>query len=909
MTADPQAAHRRGLRDEQLDELLAQVRTAERAGRIAEARTLLAIAISELTASGHRVLYPFEWIARLEAELGEHAGAERWLQIGRDLAAVAHRDTAVFHMDLALARNAVAAHDLDGAERWLANIPGSVGAPPPTEGSAERVATWIADLTLDGDPASAAFARTVATFTLAELWRARGRYLSALALLAATRTTGGSANERAATADLFEAELLFESGSLDAAWQQVGGISGAEGSQALRREILALRIAVRAGRLADALRVAAQLAARPACHPTLSGQAAVAQIALLNELNRHEDAQAEAAAAIRGLPPASPVHALLDRAAAAAAFRARTAVASWELPWVPEQAWWVPAELEDGDAGIDLIVRHRDRCDWIALLDAILIALEANDLAAARDHRDRLVAATRGIESHYVAARVAVADALVEYHDGGPTAATARRFLAAANALNATGARLAELQAVRFAAWSAGRLGREADHRALAARAIAITDAIAGELEPDDRFAFLMNKWSGRDDLVMLRLDHVLRTAPAHGRARDRVLCELFREVEHLTCWPVDDALGAATARQLAPEAASDQVAQWVADCLASAPRGGFSLRSPWSLWRFPRGTVALHYHVLPDRILLFRIAWRRIEVFVLPVSRATLDRQLTRCLASLQDDADPGGVDEILGWLSHALGVKRVLEEFPRARRLIVVAHDVLANVPFAALPIAGKALCERVAVAQLDRLSRLRRRAPSAIRRFVGLGLSSYPEPMTDLPGAEREVAEIAALVPERRATQHVGPAARRAALREALDTATHVHVAAHGSFDLGDPAASGIELHDGRFALRDLLDVRPRDLRVVALPTCWSAEAAMLPGRARICLPTALLGIGVRSVIASLWEVGDESGPQLMTDLYRRMRELGPAAALSDAQAVRARSGAPRRDWAGFLCYGSG
>jgi CHAT domain-containing protein len=58
----------------------------------------------------------------------------------------------------------------------------------------------------------------------------------------------------------------------------------------------------------------------------------------------------------------------------------------------------------------------------------------------------------------------------------------------------------------------------------------------------------------------------------------------------------------------------------------------------------------------------------------------------------------------------------------------------------------------------------------------------------------------------------------------------------------------------------------------------------------------------------VIASLWEVGDESGPRLMADLYRRMRELGPAAALSDAQAARARSGAPRRDWAGFLCYGS-
>src|SRR6185503_16017384 len=245
----------------------------------------------------------------------------------------------------------------------------------------------------------------------------------------------------------------------------------------------------------------------------------------------------------------------------------------------------------------------------------------------------------------------------------------------------------------------------------------AITDAIAGELAPADRLAFLMNKWSGRDDLVMLRLDHVLRTAPPHGRARDRILCELFREMEHLTCWPVDDALGAERARGLHPEDVSDQVARWVAERRTGAPRSGFALRSPWSLWRFPLRTVALHYHVLPDRIVLFRIAWRRIEVFVLPVSRATLDRQLSRCLANLQDDVDAGAVTEVLEWLAHALGVKDALEAFPRARRLVVVAHDVIANVPFAALPVGGRATCEQVVVSQLDRLSRISARARRAV------------------------------------------------------------------------------------------------------------------------------------------------------------------------------------------------
>jgi hypothetical protein len=364
----------------------------------------------------------------------------------------------------------------------------------------------------------------------------------------------------------------------------------------------------------------------------------------------------------------------------------------------------MPGEIDDELADPARIVDRRSRDAWIPLFDAILVALEAEDLATARARRDELVAATRSVESDYVA---------------GPTARTAKRFLAAADQLRASGARLAELQAVRYAAWSAGRLGREADHRALAARAIALTDAIAVELEPGDRKAFLMNKWSGRDELAMLRIDDVLRSAPAAGRLRRRALCALFRDIEQLTSWPIDEALGAERARDLHRDATSDQVARWIDDRSTAAPAAGFVLRSPWSLWRFPLGVVALHYHVLPDRIILFRIAWRRIDAFVLPVSRATLDRQLTRCLAGIQNDLDPGGVDEVLAWLARSLGIAEAFAAFPRVRRLLVIANDVLVNVPFVALPVEGRALCERVVVSQLDRVSRLRRRATRADRR----------------------------------------------------------------------------------------------------------------------------------------------------------------------------------------------
>jgi CHAT domain-containing protein len=915
MCADPGAAKPpRGLSDEQLDELLVRSQAAERENRIGDAQALLAIVLSELIATGHWVLWLFERMAKLQAELGDHAEAARWLDIGRDWAVQESHPTAIFHMDLALARNAIAANRIEDAEIVLTRMPAAVGAPPPLRGSPERAPTWLANLRIDAEPASASLLRAAAGFTVIELWRARARYRSALALVAPTRAAVGLAGVRSlfAEVDLLEAELLFAAGENDAAWECVNTIGGdASGRTAVRRSIVALRIAVRGGRLAAARELAVQLAPPLPVGPTFVGLAAAGRAAMLNELNLHEQAHDEVASAMEAIhsqSPINPVMALLERSAAATAFRARIAVASWELPWLPEQAWRVPTELGDDAADLELITSGRDCEPWVPLLDAILVALEAEDLVAARGHLKRLVVATSGIESKYVAARVHVAEALVRYYDGGPTQGSLQRLVDAASALGATGARLAELQALRFAAWSAGRLGREVEHRELAARAIAVTDAIAGELRPDDRAAFLMNKWSGRDDLVMLRVDHTLRSAPPRGRPRSRALCALFGEIERLASWPVEDALSSPRARGMGRDDTPDQVARWIADSRMAESATSFALRSTWSLWRIRPGTVALHYHVLPDRIVLFRIAWRRIEAFILPVSRANLDQELARCLADLQDDRDPAGVDATLSWLARALGVADAVATFPRARRLIAVAHDVLANVPFPALPVEGGALCTRVTVSQLDRLSRLGRKARRSVGRLVGLGVSRHEPAMPDLPGAESEIEAIAELIGRKRATSRLGQEATRGALADALGGATHVHVATHGHFDIEDPAGSGVVMHDGPFQLRDLHAVRPQDLRVVALPTCWSAEIAMLPGRARICLPTALLDAGARSVIASLWEVGDRSGSALMMDAYRRMRRVGPATALSAAQATRALAGELRRNWAGFVCYGS-
>jgi CHAT domain-containing protein len=127
----------------------------------------------------------------------------------------------------------------------------------------------------------------------------------------------------------------------------------------------------------------------------------------------------------------------------------------------------------------------------------------------------------------------------------------------------------------------------------------------------------------------------------------------------------------------------------------------------------------------------------------------------------------------------------------------------------------------------------------------------------------------------------------------VRAKLPGAARLHVAAHGQFDAIEPARSGIVLgtEDGRYETLTLHELRELDLsalQLATLATCRSAEHARMPGRERVCLPTAFLDAGARGVIASLWPVEGESSLDVMRALYVQLRDHRPAVALARMQA---------------------
>lgn len=898
-----------GLSDTQLDRLFERARAAEADGRLDDALGALTVAVAELTAHDETYRYLFEWMAQLESALGHHAAADEMALVARDLAAEAGSSIHAFRMEVLRARIAAQALEIDRGEAILAGVQAGMGAlGPPIAGRLDAIVEWLRAMVFPNASArDLAMARCEAALAIAELWSERGCYRSALRVLdvVVPEIPIARAAIRADQVQLLRAELQLAVGALADAHRALDDIPPQ--STALDRGRVALvrvRTGLAGGQLARADRELATLQAIPPGDPMLFASAAVARAAVemeFNELGRAAQIAAEAkkALAVRGAPPAALE--LIERTLREAAARNRSAFLPLEAAYiVGGSASTMPLPPTYEPVGS----RWRFTTTWTAAANAVLFALERGDQTTAATEQARLEALTREVESEYVASRVALSAAMVAYYGGH---CDARRFLSIAARLQSLGARSAEAQAMRFAGWAAARRKHYDDHAAFARRASAILDEIAAELDLTRRGPFMRNKWDGRDELV----EDMLRTLLGKRSPNRRELCSTFRTIDRLTHQPVDEVLGDRDAATFPRNATAREIHAWL-DSDAARRRAkqsrsaGLTIRSPWSLWRIPARTLILHYHVLPDRTFLFRMARRHIDVRILPYGRIhfALD------MRAAADD------DEQLRYLASSTGIADAVANFPRVDRLVIVPHGAIASVPFAALPVGDHRLCQIRSIVQLDRIGRLRRRrGRRGPGRLLSVGRTRYRgSGLADLPSAEREaVAVLAATGSEDRPVLD----ATREQVCEKLPGATRLHIAAHGLFDIDQPERSGIVLGgaDGHYPTLTLRELRGLDLsalELATLATCRSAEHARLPGRERVCLPTALLDAGTRGVIASLWPVEDEPSVEVMRALYHQLQDHRPAVALARMQADLAQRPVterlPTRCWAGLVFYGN-
>ncbi len=186
--------------------------------------------------------------------------------------------------------------------------------------------------------------------------------------------------------------------------------------------------------------------------------------------------------------------------------------------------------------------------------------------------------------------------------------------------------------------------------------------------------------------------------------------------------------------------------------------------------------------------------------------------------------------------------------------------------------------------------------------------------------LPFSRQEADTIVALVPAKGALKATGfDANRAAATSPKLTDYRIVHFATHGVLNARRPELSGVVLslfdergrkQDGFLRLHDVYNLR-LDADLVVLSGCQTALGKDLRGEGLVGLTRGFMYAGARAVVASLWQVDDESTAELMKRFYRAMLKDGrpPSEALRAAQLEMSRDrrwSAPFY-WAGFVLQG--
>jgi len=328
-----------------------------------------------------------------------------------------------------------------------------------------------------------------------------------------------------------------------------------------------------------------------------------------------------------------------------------------------------------------------------------------------------------------------------------------------------------------------------------------------------------------------------------------------------------------------------------------------------------------LEYLVTPERLLTFVV--RHDRVVVLDTS-ATPDQIAARVRLARDLLGSPSGprtptVLAVLHDLLIAPAERAGL--LTGVRSLVVVPHEALTYLPFAAL---RDATLGQFLVEQYDLLTLPSSGALVALRRVAVPNESSgaailAPFPQT-LPGTGDEAREVARILAE---PAVLGREAGERFLREALRRRAVVHVATHAVLNARSPMFSRLELSrgsstaedDGRFELHELLGMSVASDLVflsgceTALGMAWSTT--FLRGEDYATLAQAFLQAGASNVVATLWRIEDQGSAQFAAAFYRALGDRPPAVALAAAQRVLLRSaryGAPYY-WAGYQIEGAG
>jgi CHAT domain-containing protein len=249
-------------------------------------------------------------------------------------------------------------------------------------------------------------------------------------------------------------------------------------------------------------------------------------------------------------------------------------------------------------------------------------------------------------------------------------------------------------------------------------------------------------------------------------------------------------------------------------------------------------------------------------------------------------------------------------LAPYVRNRNLVIVPHNILHFLPFAALWDGKGYLGDKYALSYSPSATALkfaRARKAAAAGPILAAG-----DPDGSLKYADTESRAAARLYG---AEPLLGRAATEGAVVARAGQAGILHLAAHAVLNPVNPLLTRIELapdgeHDGNLEMHEVFGLDLSKTGLVVLSACSTQMGRLSAGDELEGLTRAFLYAGTPAVMASLWNVDDESTSYLMTHFYGHLRGgAGRAEALRRAQKETRRKFPHPYQWAAFVLTGDG
>jgi CHAT domain-containing protein len=160
----------------------------------------------------------------------------------------------------------------------------------------------------------------------------------------------------------------------------------------------------------------------------------------------------------------------------------------------------------------------------------------------------------------------------------------------------------------------------------------------------------------------------------------------------------------------------------------------------------------------------------------------------------------------------------------------------------------------------------------------------LAAAPEPVssTALPAAYEEAALISHLVPNNLIpsalvkTFEAAPSYASTAeeVLKLLPNATILHLACHGLQNASQPLESGFVMHDTIMRVGDLIRLNLPNAHFAFLSACETAQGDMKRPDEALHLAATMLYAGFKSVVGTMWSMGDIDGPLVAETVYREL-----------------------------------